>query len=179
VETDEAKRKDYARQAVEHLNKALEIYPNYKDAYMSRGGSLYLLENYPEALADYRRAWQLAPGDTRVKSALALVLRDGGKYFGEKKGDLATAMQYLTEAWQLNTKDPETARLLGVANGVQGKNADAIMWFGKAVELAPDNASYLFDLGTATAIGGDVVRGEEMRQRALQMDPELIKKRNQ
>lgn len=177
VAEDDNTRKELAAQAVQHLNKAIEIYPNYKDAYVSRGGSQYFLGNYEAAVSDYKTALQLAPGDSRIIESQALVLREGGKYFGEKKNDLATAMRMLQESWALNNKDGQTARLLGVAHGVQRKNTEALQWFTKAVELEPNNASFLFDLGTATAIAGDPLKGEALRKKAIEMDPKLLEKR--
>ncbi len=47
----------------------------------------------------------------------------------------------------------------------------------KAVELAPDNASYLFDLGTAYYLVGDAVTGEEYRSRAIAIDPNVLKEK--
>lgn len=173
-EKDQTEVKDLCEQGLVHLNKAIEIYPNYKDAYISRGGCNFLLKNYDASIADYRTAIKLAgTDDVKYQSLLAMALREGGKFQGEQKHDLATAMKYLNEAWQLNPKDSDTARLLGVANGVQNKQAEALGWFQKAVELAPDNASYLFDLGTAYYLAGDKVKGEEYRQKAIQKDPKL------
>lgn len=174
-ETDPAKQKDYCREALVHLDKAVTLHPNYKDAYISRGGCHYLLGEYDEAIADYRQAVRLAEDNAKPKMGLAIALRDGGKYYGETKHDLATAFNYLNESWRLNNKDAETARLLGVANGVQGKHADAIMWFSKAVELAPGNARYLFDLGTACYASGDPVKGEEYRRKAVEINPDILK----
>lgn len=174
-EPDTAKQKDYCRQGIIHLDKAIEQHPNYKDAYISRAGCQYILGRYDAAIADYRQAVRLAEEDVKPKLGLAIALRDGGKYYGEKKGDLATAFKYLSESWQYNGKDPETARLLGVANGVQGKHPDAIMWFSKAVELSPENARFLFDLGTAYLASGDAVKGEEYRRKALELNPNVLK----
>jgi Flp pilus assembly protein TadD len=50
-------------------------------------------------------------------------------------------------------------------------------WFQKAVDLAPDNPSYLFDLGTAKALSGDVAGGEAARKKALEMNPKLLEER--
>ncbi|MBP6825186.1 MAG: tetratricopeptide repeat protein [Saprospiraceae bacterium] len=174
-ETSAEKQKEYAREGLKHLNKAVEIHPNYKDAYISRGGCNYLLGNFDDAIADYRQAVRLAEDDTKPKTGLAIALRDGGKFYGEKKGDLATAFKYLTESWKYNPTDAETARLFGVANGVQGKHADAINWFTKAVELSPGNARFLFDLGTAWYASGDPVKGEEYRRKALEINPDIVK----
>ncbi len=174
-ETNPEKRLDLCRQSVAHLNKALEIYPNYKDAYITRGGANFYLKNYDSAIADYRQAVHFGQDDPRWKTYLAMALRDGGQYYGEQKHDLATAQKYLAESWQINNQDAQTARLQGVANGVQGKNADAIAWFQKAVALDPKNASYLFDLGTAYYASGDAVNGELYHQQAIAIDPKLKK----
>jgi tetratricopeptide (TPR) repeat protein len=177
TEKDETKRLDMLRQSFDYANQALKIYPNYKDALLTRAGCQYFLKNYDGAVADYRMAAQIASGDAKPRTYLAVALREAGKYYGEQKGDLATAMQHLGESWQINPGDAETARLLGVANGVQGKNAEALGWFQKAVDLEPENASYLFDLGTAYYIGGDKVKGEEYRQRAIAINPAVVKEK--
>ncbi len=174
-ETNPEKRLDLCRQSVVHLTKALEIYPNYKDAFISRGGANYYLKNYDAAISDYRQAVRFGPDDPRWKTYLAMALRDGGQYQGEQKRDMSTAQQYLTESWQINNQDPQTARLLGVVNGIQAKHPETIAWFQKAVALDPKNASYLFDLGTAYYASGDAVNGELYRRQAIAMDPKLQK----
>lgn len=176
-ETDEAKKQALLREAFGYANQALKIYPNYKDAVLTRAGCQFYMKNYDAAVADYRLAVQLASGDPKPQTYLALALREGGKYFGEQKGDLAKAMQFLSESWKTNPKDPETARLLGVANGVQRKNAEALQWFSKAVEMDPKNASYLFDLGTAYYIAGDAQKGAAYQQQAVAINPDVAKKR--
>ena len=176
-EKDETKRKALFQQAFDYSNQALRIYPNYKDAMLTRAGSQFYLNNFDGAVADYRVAVRLASGDPKPQTYLALALREGGKYFGEKQGNLTKAMQFLSESWQINPKDAETARLLGVANGVQGKNADALQWFSKAVELDPKNASYLYDLGTAYYMSGDPVQGEVYRKKAAEINPAVGKEK--
>lgn len=176
---NQAEQTAICQQAMTHLNKAIELYPNYKDAYMSRGGCNYILKNYDASANDYRQALRLAEGDTKIKSALAMALRDAGKYHGEQRRDLANAMSRLSESWQYNTTDPETARLLGVANGVQGKHPDAIMWFEKAVQLAPEgNAAFLFDLSMAYRAAGDLAKSDDAMRRALAINPNILKERN-
>lgn len=176
-ETNEVRRGELCNQAIGHLNKAIEIYPNYSDAYVSRGGAHFYLKLYDKAIADYRKAVELASNDPRWKTYLALALRDGGRYQGEQRGNLPVAAQYLKESWDLNPTDAETARLIGVSHGVSGDNAGAIQWFSKAVELAPDVPIYQFDLGQAYSASGDLVKGEQLRQQALAKDPTLMQNR--
>ncbi len=175
AEQDSLQREGLLRRALEYADRAVSIYPNYKDALTTRAGCRFYLRDYDGAVEDYRLAVALAPNDDRLRSYLALALRETGKYYGEKRGDLPKALQHLRESWQVNPKDAETARLLGVAYGIQGQPQEALKWFEKAVGMAPDNASYLFDLGTAYYLAGDKVRGEAYRSRAIALDPEVVK----
>jgi hypothetical protein len=177
-EKDPEKQRYLCVEAIPHLNQALKIYPNYKDAYISRGGAHYVLREFPEAIADYRRAVQLAPDDAKLKTYLALALRDGGKYYGEERSDLPNAFKCFEESWQLNPKDPETARLMGVGYGINGMHAEAIVWFTKAVEAAPKEAGFLWDLGLAYSASGNLAKGEELRKKAMEMDPGIAAKRS-
>jgi protein O-mannosyl-transferase len=174
---DAAKRRDYCTQALPHLNKALEIYPNYADAFMSRAGCHVMLGNADQSVADYRTVLRLQPQNAGAKSSLAVALREAGQAAGEKKGDLNAALKLLTEAWSINSTDPITARLLGVANGMGGRHADALTWFNKSVELEPTNASTLFDLGTAYQMAGDNAKAAEMRTKAEQLEPGITAKK--
>lgn len=176
-EKNPEKQRTLCLQALPHLNQAVKIYPNYKDAYISRGGAHFVLREFPEAIADYRRAVQLAPDEAKLKTYLALALRDGGRYYGEEKSDIANAFKCFEESWQLNPKDPETARLMGVANGIQGDHAKAIEWFTKAVEVAPKDAGYIWDLGLAYAASGNMAKWDELRQKALSIDPTIAERR--
>lgn len=165
-------------EALPHLDQAIKIYPNYKDAYISRGGAHFVLQEFPKAIADYRKAVQLSPDDPKLKTYLALALRDGGKYFGEQQSDIANAFKCFEESWQLNPKDPETARLMGVAYGINGNAIKAIDWFTKAVEVAPKEAGFLWDLGLAYSAAGNLTKGEELRKKAIEMDPEIAQRRS-
>jgi Flp pilus assembly protein TadD len=177
-EKDLEKQRVLCMQALPHLDQAIKIYPNYKDAYISRGGAHFVLKEFPDAIADYKRAIQLAPDEAKLKTYLALALRDGGRYYGETKSDIANAFKCFEESWQINPKDPETARLMGVANGIQGNHTKAIEWFTKGVEVAPNDAGYIWDLGLAYAASGNQAKWDELRQKALSIDPTIAERRS-
>ncbi len=177
-EKDAEKQRILCMEAMPHLDQAIKIYPNYKDAYISRGGAHYVLQEYPEAIADYRRAVQLSPDDPKLKTYLALALRDGGKYYGEKRADLTNAFKCFNESWQINPKDPETARLMGVGYGITGRHAEAIEWFTKAVEAAPKEAGFLWDLGLAYSASGNIAKGDELRRQAMEIDSTIAQRRS-
>jgi Tfp pilus assembly protein PilF len=177
VETDEAKRKAYCSEALPHLDKAIDIYKDYADSYITRGGCHLLLGNYEQSIADYRFALQKQTQNEKLRQSLAVALREAGKFYGEKRGDLAKAQQYLQEAWQQDPKDVETARLLGVAFGVAQNHQEAVKWFSKAVDLDPANAGNVFDLGTAYAMAGNQAKAQELYTRAQQLDPQILQKK--
>jgi tetratricopeptide (TPR) repeat protein len=177
MQTDPEKQKEFCREAIPYSTQAIKIHPNYRDAFIIRGGCNFILGNFDAAIFDYREAVRLAPEKLDLKASLALALRDGGKFQGERQGNLAKAATYLAESWQYNSKDAETARLLGVSNGMMGKNTDAIMWFSKAVDLSPENATYLWDLGLAYSAAGNSAKGEELRQKAIKLDPNILETR--
>lgn len=176
-ETDAEAKKRYYLEAIGHLTKGLELYPNYSDAYVTRAGANFYTQNYEAAIADYRQAIRLAPDKPEYKQYLAVSLRDGGKAAGEKRGDLPTSLRYLNESWTLNNQDAETARLLGVANGISGNNAEAVRWFEEALRLSPDNPSVMFDLGISYNNAGNPEKGNALRQKALELNPKLLEER--
>jgi protein O-mannosyl-transferase len=176
VETDPEKRKQYSLEAIPHLDKALDIYKDYADAYVSRGGAHLLSGNYEKSIADYRTAIQLQNDKPAYKSSLATALREAGKYYGEKKGDLAAAVKSLNESWQISPTDAETARLLGVASGIGKNHEEAIKWFSKAIELSPKEASYYVNLGTAYMMAGNQAKAQEAFAQAQLIDPQAMQK---
>ena len=159
------------QRAITHATKAIEVYPTYKDAHVIRGGSNVYLKNYDQAVADYRTAQRIAPGDPLMGNYLSLALREAGQYYGEQKKDLVKSVELLTEAWSLNQTDAGIARLLGVANGVQSKTTEALKWFKKAAELLPEDASIQFDLGTSYYLAGQPAEGRKAHDRAVELDP--------
>lgn len=161
AEKDEDKRQPLLEASLANLNTCLDIYPNYKDALISRGGTQFYLKQFDGAITDYRRAIQIAPDDPKGRLGLTLSLRDGGKHYGQVLGDLETAATYLTESWTLNDQDAETAHSLGVVFGIQGRAAEALPWFEKAVMLAPDNPLYNENLAKSYYFLGEKARGDK------------------
>ena len=50
------------RQAIEDLNRAIEIKPDYAEAYINRGVTYNLLGSYRQAIEDLNRAIEIKPG---------------------------------------------------------------------------------------------------------------------
>lgn len=168
---DEAARRPILLKAKEHLLKALEVHPNYKNAYLLLGNASNYLEEYEQAIDFYQKALQLDPAYKDAINNLAVTYRNAGRYYGEKKGDLAKALQYLTKSYEAQPDDYETLRLLGVAYGIQQNHPKAIEFFEKAATVQPENADALYNLGSAYFNSGDTEKGKTLHQKAIAIDP--------
>ncbi|MCC7245564.1 MAG: tetratricopeptide repeat protein [Saprospiraceae bacterium] len=178
-EKDGEFRKNLLNEAIKHFDFALDFHPRYYHALMHRSACYYQLKNYEKSVEGYRKAREYYPDNPKVKDALALALRDYGRELGQQKNDPSGAYKALTESWALNSNEAQTAWLIGVSFAKQAKFAEAIDWFSKAVDAKPDNAGYVYDLGTAYHRSGNAVKGVEYYTKAKGIDPEIGKKRGE
>ncbi|MEM9836214.1 MAG: tetratricopeptide repeat protein, partial [Bacteroidota bacterium] len=148
-ENQQAGRRGLLTEAVSHLNKALQIHPTYKNAYLLRGNAHFLLQQYDAAISDYDQALALDPGYADAIQNLTLALQKGGRFAGEQQGDLNKSRNLLLRALSLDGNNYETLRLLGVLNGVSGNRNEALKYFKRAADANPQNADALWNLGTA------------------------------
>jgi protein O-mannosyl-transferase len=162
--------------AIPYLSDAIKIHPTYKSAFLLRANCFFYLKQYEDSFKDYREAIRIDPNFKDAKTNLAICLREAGKAAGEKEGNVPKAIKYLEESHQNNPKDPETHRLLGIANGIGGQHKMALEWLQKALVLEPQSARILFDLGTAYQFNGDAAKAIEYQQRAVMIDPKVIQR---
>ena len=54
---------NYKNEAISDYNKAIQLKPDYADAYYNRGTTKHYLQDYTGAIADYNKAIQLNPDD--------------------------------------------------------------------------------------------------------------------
>lgn len=172
---DENLKKQKLTEAIGYLKRAVEIHPIYKNAYLLMGNAYYYLKDYAKSVEAYQNALKIDPQYKDARNNLSISLRDLGRQFGEVKNDLNQSIFFLTESYNLKNDDPETIRLLGVANGIKGNHQDAAKYFKRLTEIQPDNARAWLDLGTATMSIGDKANGDIYHQKALKLDPNILK----
>lgn len=172
-----AKATQMQTEAVEHLKEAIRIHPGYKNAYLLMGNAYNYLKKYEEAIAAYKNALRLDSTYEEADNNLAITYREGGKYYGEKKGDIQKSLTYLNESLRRQPSNYETVRLLGVAYGQSGNNQKAIEFFTKATEIEPQNAGAWYDLGTAYYFIKNEEKRQEYHTKALQIDPKYLENR--
>lgn len=104
--TDEAKRPEFTvlmKIAISEYSKSLQYDPNYGPAYYNRGYCFYLIEKYPEALADFTSVIELDPFNEKAFFMKASIQ--------EYQGDLSSALSNYRQAHKIKPdfRDAEVA----------------------------------------------------------------------
>ena len=136
--------KDLAK-AFSDYSKAIEINPNYVDAYNNRGELLMNEKKYDLALSDIDKSIQLNPNYAKaftpsIEKAKVYYNRGLLYEYGFKQYDLALA-DYNT-ALKLNPKNSGLYNYRGILSVKMGRNDLAIVDFSKAIELDASMPDY-------------------------------------
>lgn len=166
-------------EAIPCFQKAIELDPEYGDAYLYLGRSYLNLGRWGEAISPLRTALRLAPD--KSKSQVMSVLLDallGAASSKFKQGDFRSSVDLLTEALSLQpgleaAKGQMTAALLGLGAALltEGNADEAIASFKKALEFSPNNAAAYLGLAQAFLKSGDLFKALQAAQDALKIDP--------
>jgi protein O-mannosyl-transferase len=175
-EKDKTSKEAMLHKSIPYLKKALAVHPQYKASYLLMGNSYFYLENLDSAIYAYEQALNLDPNYTDAVTNLSVCLRDAGRKAGEKEGNIQKAESYLQKAIQLNPKDVETLRLLGVASGLSGNHQKAIEYFKQIIQIEPQNAHGYLNLSNAYMFMKDTENADKYGKLALALDPNIMSK---
>ena len=168
-------KREKLTEAISRLNKAIEIHPNYKSAYLIRANCYHYLSDYERAEQSYAAAISLDPGFRDAIVNQAINYRELGKQYGAEKGDIASALKYLKISFDMNPKDYDTVRLMGIAYGNAGNDEEAITYFTKALELSPNFADAYANLAKAYGNIGNEEKSKQLAEQARNIDPNVFK----
>ena len=162
------------KKAERYLDKAIQIHPTYKNAFLLKGNAAFYLGDYERAISTYRFVLSIDPNYEEARGNLGLAYRDAGRNYGEKLGNIPKAKEFLILAYNILPNDYEVLRLLGVAEGVGGNNEEALKWFEKAIEIMPEDAYANLNLATAYFNLGQVEKGNFFLEKAKMINPSII-----
>ncbi len=146
-------QKKLAKKALKYADKAIEIHPTYKNAYLLRGNSYFYLHDWEKAIHNFNIALQLDPAFTDALNNKFICLRTAGRFYGEQKHNLRKSAILLKQALAIRPRDYETLRLMGVNQGIQRKHRQAIHYFKKALQVSKrkEHPGIIKNLGIAYA----------------------------
>jgi tetratricopeptide (TPR) repeat protein len=173
---NEPKKQKMLSLAKEYLQKALEIHPNYKNAWLILANVHYYSGDGQKAIDTYDALLSLDGNYQEAINNKALVLRYLGREAGEEEQNLPKALRLFKESYKLNAQDWETIRLLGLSEGMMGNHENAIKYFQKFVQMLPNEVAGYVLLSQAFQNQGDLEQAQLNRQKALSMDPKAFDK---
>lgn len=156
-------------EAMVHLQKAIEIHPNYKNAYLLLGNAYNYKKNYEKAVENYKKCLAIEANDKDANQNLSITYKFMGIQYLEQQKDIPNAIKCLEEVYRYKPDDVESWRCMGIAAGLKGDNNKAIEFFSKIVAQNPKDAKAYFDMGTAYQNAGNPQKAIEMRQKAADL----------
>lgn len=133
-------RDDYAR-ALTNFEKAVDIDPNYAEAWYQAGYCYGMLNRPADALRASRQAAKLRPDWAAVWVNIGASSYALGQY--------KEAVDAYRQAIRLDESNPDTQYSLGLTFNRLGRTDEEILAYRRAVQIKPDHANALEKLGAA------------------------------
>ncbi len=163
------KQGDYVG-AIADYDKAIQLKPDYAEAYNNRGLAKHEFGEHAAALVDFDEAIQLKPRLSVAYNNRALAK--------SALGDLHAAIADYDEAIQLNANDAVVYKNRGVAKGELGEHAAALADYDKAIQLKPDYAEAYDSRGYMKNKLGEHEAALADYDKAIQLKPDFAEAYN-
>ncbi len=150
-------------EAVDCYNQAIQINPDYADAYGNRGNALKELGQLDEAIKSYNKVIQLNPNYAEAYGNRGNALNE--------LGQSDEAIKNYKKAIQLKPDYADAYNNLGGALKQLGQLDEAIKNYKKAIQLKPDYVNSYINLGVALQDQGQLDKAVEIYNKAIQLNP--------
>ena len=157
----------WVRKAITSYSKAIELFPQYHDAYGSRGLAYFRIQEYDKAFTDYQEALKHRPNDARVLSNMGYI------YF--MRQELKKAEEVYIKAVKYDPRFVDARRNLGAVLAMQKKYDEAIGHWKEALKYDSNNATLHFYIGSAYRDSGRPSEAQPWFNTAYSLDPSLKK----
>lgn len=155
-------------EAVVAYDKAVALIPQPGASdwvvFYDRGVAEEQSQQWPKAVADFKRALQLSPDQPFVLNYLGYSWADRGVHLSE-------ARQMIEHAAEKRPNDGAVTDSLGWVEFREGRYKDAVKTLERAVELEPEDATINGHLGDAYLAVGRKIEAQYQWRRALTMHP--------
>ncbi len=147
--------------------KTISLYPEYHDAYGSRGLAYFRLQKYDLAFEDYQKALKYRPNDAKVLSNLGFI------YF--MRNQLDKSEEVYRKSIQYDARFVDARRNLGAVLAMKKQFPAAIEQWKVALQFEPKNPTLLYYIGSGYRDMGQPEQAAPWLEQAYAIDPSLRK----
>jgi len=174
AEKNAVERNKTLLEAIQHLQKAVEIYEPFPDAHNQLGKAFKELNNFPEAEKHYKRSIELAGSNATYHNNLATVYFSTGQYqeaekafrqaieLNKEEGCYSDALSNLGSVYGTYG---EISRSKGDEAGARKNFEESIRWFREALECDPEYPNALLFLAATYRNMGNEAEAQVYQQK--------------
>lgn len=150
--------------AVSSIQTAIELNPKFYDGYMTLG-DIHAMKNSNLAIEYYNSALESRPGDADAMYNLGIYLQNNNR--------LEDAVIVYDRMIEVDGNSVRAYYNRGyILLELQKKPADAIPFFERAIEIAPQYIDAVFNLGLCYEDLGEIAEAKKQYTKALEMNPQ-------
>ncbi|MCZ6776750.1 MAG: tetratricopeptide repeat protein, partial [Ignavibacteria bacterium] len=151
-------------EAVASLNRAVDLKPDYAEAYYELGRIYTVKQQVDMAINYYRMAVQHMPDEPTFLEGLGMALADGG--YPEE------AARILEKSLQVDKQNPRTYHYLGNLYAISFQQPEkALSYYQRSVVLEPDSPKVYINLGNTFTLLGKYTEAVKSYKRELRYQP--------
>jgi len=162
IQGEEKYNKGDYQGALAAYDRAIQLNPNYADAYIERGNILNILGNKQGALDDYNQALRINPNMASAYVGRAMIRVDK-----DKQG----AIDDLNRAVEINPNDVDSYNNRGIARSFLKDRQGAIKDYTQALSINPNLSVLYYNRGVARRDSGDNKGALADFSQALRINP--------
>lgn len=152
--------------AIEAYDRAINIKPDYVEAYNNLGNCLVDQNKLDDAVVAYKKALTIEPSYADALNNIGIVFKE--------QGNFDVALQYYSKAITASPNYHEPHTNMGNIFKAQGKLKEAIKAYGKALKIEPQNANAHYNMGVAYKELGELAEAIVFYKNALAIQPKHV-----
>jgi tetratricopeptide (TPR) repeat protein len=155
-------------ESIQYYNMAIEIKPDFVEALVNKGNSLFALGKNEDAINCYENAEKI---DKKCLDKWDWIEK-GNELF--TKGEYEDAMKFYDKAIEKDKDFEDPYRFKGLSLHNLGRYDEAIRYYDTALKMNPINPEVLVDKGNAISILGWFDEADKCYDEALNIDPNFV-----
>lgn len=197
----ESEKKELLQRSIFHLNRAIQIYPEYIDALLLMGNAQWEYQkNADAAMPYYMNILNINPNNNNAWTNCLIVLSQEknsdkkiayfqqllqfnpyktelyvllGRAYGQEKGDLNSAKKYLLQGAEIAPNNYDIWRNLGTVYGLQQEYQLALESLQKAIKIKNNIAQDYIDLAVSLYHLGMETEAKNYMDQAIKINPKI------